>query len=92
MTDSLEKFGDIVSGTFGPFPGKSIIVQHAGHHVVHTRTIPETCAFRIVIVRHVESVMHSKYFFRVNVITKTICTMYKINKEKRKIFIRLEVY
>lgn len=62
MTDSLEKFGDIVSGTLGPLPGKSIIVQHAGHHIVKTRTIPETCALGVVVVRHVKSVTHFGYF------------------------------
>jgi len=62
MTDSLEKFGDIVSGTLGPLPGKSIIVQHARHHVMHTRTIPEARALGIVIVRHVKPVIDFGYF------------------------------
>lgn len=83
MTDSLEKFGDIVSGTLGPFPGKSIIVQHAGHHIVYTRPIPETCAFGIVVVRHVEPVIHSQYFFQVYVKTRTV-TMSKSNKKGRE--------
>lgn len=92
MTDSLEKFGDIVSGTLGPFPGKSIIIQHAGHHVVYTRTIPETCAFGIVVVWHVEPVMHSEYFFQVDVI-RTIASCTKSEKKKkRRNFIILEIY
>lgn len=69
MTDSLEKFGDIVSGTLGPFPGKSIIVQHAGHHIVYTRTISETRAFGIVVVRHIEPVIYSEYCLKVYVKT-----------------------
>lgn len=71
MTDSLEKFGDIVSGTLGPLPGKSIIVQHAGHYVVHTRTISETSAFGVVVVRHVKSVMHFGYFLWVECFKKS---------------------
>lgn len=55
MIHSLEKFGDIVPGAFGPFPGEGIIVQHAGHDVVHARAVPEARALGIVVVRHVES-------------------------------------
>lgn len=82
MTDSLEKFGDIISGTLGPFPGKSIIVQHAGHHIVYTRTVPETRAFGIVVVRHIESVIYSEYFFKVYVKTTVMSKSNKKKKEK----------
>lgn len=100
MTDSLEKFGDIVSGTLGPFPGKSIIVQHAGHHIVYTRTIPETCAFGIVVVRHVEPVIHSEYFFQEYVKTRTVfrygnklpCRNQTRKEKKKKSTIRLKLY
>lgn len=57
MTDSLEKLGDVVSGTFRPFPWKGVIVQHPRHYVMHSGTILIGCTFHVIVVGHVQSKM-----------------------------------
>lgn len=63
MTDSLEELGDVVPGTFRPFPGASVAVQHPRHYVVRTRPISEGGTFHIVVVGHAQPKIQIGYQF-----------------------------